>query len=270
MLALCARRCWRAGGRPHAEMRERGPQRSASSSRSPGATTTSRRTSSRSRASTTPSFEILLGVADARRPRVRRRARVRSAPPRARRAGRDHRPGGGDNPKVAQLVGLEALASGRDLRGIRLERAGAPQVPLVARRTSSRTRTSAWSRASSRATGERTLGAALENLQICVSTTPGLIAVNSVSHRSLVVGKSMAVRPEDLARLGGFTSVGDVLAEDHVLGRRFLDAGFSSGRPSMSSRIGTRRARWPGRSSDTRGGRSYAARSRPMDSLSSR
>jgi ceramide glucosyltransferase len=40
------------------------------------------------------------------------------------------------------------------------------------------------------------------------------------------VGKSMAVRRRDLARLGGFGPVGNVLAEDHVLGRRFIEAGL--------------------------------------------
>jgi ceramide glucosyltransferase len=50
--------------------------------------------------------------------------------------------------------------------------------------------------------------------------------MDAVSDRPLTVGKSMGMRRRDLARLGGFRSVAGVLAEDHVLGRRFLDAGL--------------------------------------------
>jgi ceramide glucosyltransferase len=75
-------------------------------------------------------------------------------------------------------------------------------------------------------TGERTLGAALENLQLCCHAAPGLVALDTVSKRPMTIGKSMAIRRRDLARLGGFRPVGNVLAEDHALGRRFLDAGF--------------------------------------------
>jgi ceramide glucosyltransferase len=77
-------------------------------------------------------------------------------------------------------------------------------------------------------TGERSLGAALENLQICASTAPAIASVNMVSGRPLTVGKSMAVRRSDLQRLGGFESVGHVLAEDYVLGKRFKEAGLKA------------------------------------------
>jgi ceramide glucosyltransferase len=76
-------------------------------------------------------------------------------------------------------------------------------------------------------TGEKTLGAAIENLQLCASSAPGLVAMNAVAARPITVGKSMAMRRCDLARLGGFGRVGGVLAEDHALGRLVLDAGFS-------------------------------------------
>ena len=73
--------------------------------------------------------------------------------------------------------------------------------------------------------GERTLGAALENLQLCAAVAPGYAAMNAI-HRPVTVGKSMAMRRRDMARLGGFLPLGDVLAEDYALGQRFRDAGF--------------------------------------------
>jgi ceramide glucosyltransferase len=172
-----------------------------------------------------PSFEILLGVASA----------SDAACPAARRfIGRHPKldvrlvytdPDAAVNPKVAQLIGLDRASTG-DVYVISdsnvrvrsgylwslVAELSDPRVGMV---------TSLFS-----GEGERTLGAALENLQICASTAPGYVAANAVLTRQLTVGKSMAVRRRDLAELGGFTPVGAVLAEDHALGRRFLDAGF--------------------------------------------
>jgi ceramide glucosyltransferase len=172
-----------------------------------------------------PAFEILCGVADpsdaafgvarrfaARHPRIRTRVVITD-------------PDAAINPKVAQLIGLERLATG--------------EVYVI---SDSNVRVKPhylWSLAAELAddrvglvtslfagTGERTLGAALENLQLCASTAPGLAAMNAVSASPFTVGKSMAMRRRDLVRLGGFAPVGNVLAEDYVLGRRFADAGF--------------------------------------------
>ena len=172
-----------------------------------------------------PSFEILLGVAGASDAALAAAKRFVQAHPRidARVVVTDR--GAAINPKVAQLVGLEREATG--------------EVYVI---SDSNVRVGPrylWSLATELSdervgmvtnvfvgTGERTLGAALENLQICASSAPGYAAMNTVSRRPLTVGKSMAMRRRDLARLGGFSPVGNVLAEDHVLGRRFLDAGF--------------------------------------------
>ncbi len=67
--------------------------------------------------------------------------------------------------------------------------------------------------------GARRLGSVLDGLQLAGSISPGLVAAQRVAGRDLVVGKSMALRRSDLARLGGFEAVKDVLAEDYVMGR---------------------------------------------------
>ena len=73
--------------------------------------------------------------------------------------------------------------------------------------------------------GERTVGAALENMQIGAWTTPGIAAMDGLGV-ALTVGKSMAIRRRDLEQLDGFKSVGHVLAEDFMLGSRFRAMGF--------------------------------------------
>ncbi len=66
--------------------------------------------------------------------------------------------------------------------------------------------------------GERTVGAALDNLHLAGTVAPGVVGAKSLARRDIVVGKSMALRRADLARLGGFAAVKDVLAEDYVIG----------------------------------------------------
>jgi ceramide glucosyltransferase len=68
--------------------------------------------------------------------------------------------------------------------------------------------------------GEQRAGSLMENLHLAGFVAPGIVAAKRVAGRDVVMGKSMALRRADLAALGGFESVQDVLAEDFVLGAR--------------------------------------------------
>jgi len=76
-------------------------------------------------------------------------------------------------------------------------------------------------------TGERTLGAALENLQMLAHVAPGVVSGDTLIGKPISIGKSMAMRAHDLESVGGFASVAEVLAEDHVLAQRFARLGFA-------------------------------------------
>jgi ceramide glucosyltransferase len=174
-----------------------------------------------------PSFEILFGVADTSDPAcaVARRLMARYPKLDARLVVTD--PEAALNPKVAQLVGLERVATG-DVYVISDSNMRVQPTylwSLVRELEDERVGmvTSLFS-----GTGERSLGAALENLQLCAATAPGLAALDAVSRRPFAVGKSMAVRRRDLTLLGGFHPVCHVLAEDYVLGRRFQAAGLGA------------------------------------------
>ncbi|RKH12854.1 glycosyl transferase [Corallococcus praedator] len=67
--------------------------------------------------------------------------------------------------------------------------------------------------------GEQTFGSLLDNLHLSSSAAAGMIAAKHLADRDIVVGKSMALRREDVESLGGFFSVKDVLAEDYVIGQ---------------------------------------------------
>jgi ceramide glucosyltransferase len=174
-----------------------------------------------------PSFEILLGVASQSDPacQIARRF-IASHAGQARFAVRlvVTDPDAAINPKVAQLAGLERVATGdvyvisdSNVR-VRPDYLWSLVAELADERVGLVTSLFAGN-------GERTLGAALENLQLCASVAPGYVAMNAID-RTVTVGKSMAMRRRDLARLGGFIPLGSVLAEDYALGQRFRDAGF--------------------------------------------
>jgi ceramide glucosyltransferase len=171
-----------------------------------------------------PDFEILLGVADPSDRAFAMARRFVASHPRCEARIVLTDPGAAINPKVAQLIGLERLSTGEVYvisdSNVRVDpgylwslvsELADPSVGIV---------TSLFS-----GTGEMSIGAALENLQICASTAPGIASADAVS-RPLTVGKSMALRRRDLANIGGFAAIGHVLAEDHLLGRRFMQAGF--------------------------------------------
>jgi ceramide glucosyltransferase len=73
--------------------------------------------------------------------------------------------------------------------------------------------------------GERSLAAAMENLQLTAYVAPGCCAALKLANIPCVIGKSMLFRRSELRELGGLSLVKDSLAEDFLLGRHFADHG---------------------------------------------
>jgi ceramide glucosyltransferase len=73
--------------------------------------------------------------------------------------------------------------------------------------------------------GEWSLGAHCENLHLNTFVVGG-VCLADLAGSPCVVGKSMLMRRHELARLGGFESLRNVLAEDYLLGQRYAAAGY--------------------------------------------
>jgi ceramide glucosyltransferase len=164
-----------------------------------------------------PDFEVLLGLSDDTDPAgpVARAAETRW-PGRFRVVMQGAELG--MNPKVSQLASLAAAARHPILvisdSNVRVEpgylaeiaaRLEDPEVGLVTHLIAG--------------VGERSGGALLENLHLAGGVATGIAAAKRIAGRDLVMGKSMALRREDLATLGGFEPVKDLLAEDYVIGQ---------------------------------------------------
>jgi ceramide glucosyltransferase len=171
-----------------------------------------------------PAFEILFGVASAddpacavarefmrQHPTVEARLIVTTDDAR--------------NPKVAQLLGLERAARGEVIVVSDSNVCVTPDYlkPLIAELCQPGVGLVSSLVAGS---GEQTLGAALENLQLGALVAPGVVACAHFAGRVITIGKSMAMWREHLHLVGGFGRVANLLGEDHMLGRAFEAAGF--------------------------------------------
>ncbi len=72
--------------------------------------------------------------------------------------------------------------------------------------------------------GEKSLGALLNSVHMNGYTAPS-VGLTNINNRPFVIGKSIMVRKDEFEKLGGFSSLGNVLAEDYILGRTYLAAG---------------------------------------------
>jgi ceramide glucosyltransferase len=172
-----------------------------------------------------PRFELLLGFASANDPGVPiARAFLAAHPGLDARIVWTREPSGAiKNPKVAQLVELERAARHEvivisdanvrvapDYLDALLAELERPNVGLTTSLVVG--------------SGEGTLGAMLDAAQLVACVAPAVLAADSFGLRTVAIGKSMALRRGDLASVGGFASVGAVLAEDDTLAARFAEA----------------------------------------------
>jgi ceramide glucosyltransferase len=170
-------------------------------------------------------YEILFGVASpldpaapiarcfmARHPRVPARLVVTD-------------PNAATNPKVAQLKGLLEEAGGEIVvisdSNVRVRRG---YLESLRRELSSEGVGLVTSLIAG--SGEKNLGAALENLQLGGVIAPAVGVSQIVMPRPLTVGKSMAMRRHDAVSLAVLDRVSGVLAEDYALGSVFSEAGY--------------------------------------------
>lgn len=172
-----------------------------------------------------PEFELLLGCADPRDPALAVAFRLKREFPGVRIRIAAGAPALGLNPKVNNLRMLceraeydSVLISDASIRArpqylrAMVAELSEPNVGLVSSVIVG--------------TGERTLGARLDNLHMNSFVVRAVCGAAVLTSRPCVVGKSMLFRLTELERLGGFSLVDNVLAEDYVLGERFSAAGW--------------------------------------------
>ncbi|MET0794155.1 MAG: glycosyltransferase [Polyangiaceae bacterium] len=170
-----------------------------------------------------PDFELLFGVTDANDPALAVVARLEREFPRVRSRVIVHPGGTALNPKVRNLLGIQAYAR-HDLRLISDSNVHAPRhyVRELASLHSSEQAGIVTNLFAGR--GEQSLGAALENVQLNGFCAAGS-ALPTLSGDAAIIGKSTLFSNASLDRLGGLSRLSCVLAEDFILGKMFEHAG---------------------------------------------
>lgn len=176
-------------------------------------------------------YELLFGVSDPDDPALDVVAELLAAHPDLPARVFVTDPDAGLNPKVAQLVGLEAHAEGEVivvndsntrvspdyLRNL-LDELCEPGVALVSSLLV--------------ATREQSFGSSIHNLLIATHQAAGVVGgweLTGGGGLAITVGKSVGIWREVLDQLGGFHAFRDILAEDMAIGRRCQSLGYRLG-----------------------------------------
>lgn len=174
-----------------------------------------------------PDYEILFGAEDADDPALDVALRVKRDFPEVRISVHVCGGGAGRNPKVRNLSVLAARAR-HD--AVLISDSNVRVAPGYLRATAAELQDPRVGLVTNLIAGvggeDESLGSLLENLHLNTFVAGATTLARAAAGRACVVGKSMLFRRSDLARLGGWRSLRNVLAEDYLLGRKFERAGF--------------------------------------------